>query len=90
MRTAPFRQAMPRNHAPALVLTGSIDAASIETVDLESVLSPPAIRFEHRMYRAPLDLTADVFRYRVLPGGSIVALRDEARHCFSSTHRRRR
>ena len=81
---------MPRNHAPALLLAGSIDSASIETPDLVAGLTPPAIRFEHRTYRAPHDLSAEVFRYRVLPEGSIAPLRDEARHCFARAHRRHR
>jgi hypothetical protein len=51
-------------------------------------LNPPAIRLEHRARREPLDLDAEVFRYRVLGDGTIAPLRDGVRNC-SSVHPRR-
>jgi hypothetical protein len=82
---------MSRNPAAAVVLTSTIDSARIETLQLRSLLEPPAVRQEHRSYRAPLDLSADTFRYRVLPSGEIAPLRDDARHCFvPHRHPRRR
>jgi hypothetical protein len=70
-----------------MLLTGSIMTA----VPQKRVTSePPSIRAELRGSRAPLDLEAPEFRYRVLGSGEIVPIRDLVRLCTSEHHRHRR
>jgi hypothetical protein len=58
----PFRQAVPTSSEKSLA---------------EMLRVPGLVETIHGM-RTPLDLSATVFRYRVLAGGHISALRDDA------------
>ena len=69
--------------------------ALLASVITSAVLEPtsrhrrqaPAIRIELRRHREPLDLNADVFRYRHCVDGSIQPLREVAvRFCRCGRH----
>jgi hypothetical protein len=78
---------MKSDHVPALLLTGSIIIAEPRA---RGASEPPAIRFELRGSRAPLDLEASEFRYRILDSGEIVPIRNLVRLCTSEHPGRRR
>lgn len=77
-----------RPHIGAVVLAGAIEVTPAPAAIIEALLSVPA-HFRHiRSVRAPLDLDADVFRYRVI-GERIIPVRERrgARIC-RDPHRR--
>ncbi len=59
--------------------------------DLAERLRVPALIETVRGFRAPLDLSAAVFRYRILASGRIVVVPSHGRACWSAhpgRHRR--
>ena len=58
--------------------------------DLIERLRVPALIETVRGFRAPLDLTAGVFRYRILASGRIVVVPSHGRACWSAHPRHRR
>jgi hypothetical protein len=81
-----LRDAMPsdpRSHARAAVLAGALVATPLPDAELVRRIEVPPIKLVVRRRRAPLDLDAAIYRYRVaLDGG--VSVVDEpvgARSC---------
>ena len=72
----------------AVVLAGALESTSLPEIVVEAHLAVPPVYRTVRSMRAPLDLDADVFRYRLNAGGiSHLRQRRAARTC-REPHRR--
>ncbi len=77
-----------RSRFGAVVLASTLEATPVPELIIEAHLAVPPVYRAIRSVRSPLDLEADVHRYRV-GGSDIVAVRTRrgARTCRERNHR---
>lgn len=80
---------MPDTTAAATLLTSAL-SMSLDPLDIMERLRVAPIFEMSRGNHAPLDLSADVFRYRILAGGRIVVVPSHGRACWSAHPRHAR
>jgi hypothetical protein len=81
-----LRDAMPsdpRSHARAAVLAGALVATPLPDAELVRRIEVPPIKLVVRRRRAPLDLDAAIYRYRVALDGGVSVIDEPvgARSC---------
>lgn len=77
--------------AAATLLTGAL-SMTLDPLEIAERLRVAPIFEMTRGSHAPLDLSSDVFRYRILASGRIVVVPSHGRSCWSAhaaRHRRR-
>jgi hypothetical protein len=79
---------MPDTTAAATLLTSAL-SMTLDPLEIAERLRVPPIFEMSQGNHAPLDLNADVFRYRILASGRIVVVPSHGRACWSAHSRHR-